>query len=176
MENIMENPPSSLRSPQQERDDRAQRRRESNTFCVEGTEDANLPTPRRCLPFATPEVAAAAILNSLSVKKQKVVAADVMGDIADEDRGMSSGSEDVEVTEVLQKGNANASETHVALIEMNTEIDKEREEMKQKHEAAAALLVTPADLVTARHKEVWFLGLSWEHAKRRALNLAPLYI
>jgi len=48
--------------------------------------------------------------------------------------------------------------------------------MKQKHEAAAALLVTPADLVTARHKEVWFLGLSWEHAKRRALNLAPLYI
>jgi hypothetical protein len=48
--------------------------------------------------------------------------------------------------------------------------------MKQKHEAAAALLVTPADLVTARHKEVWFLGLSREHAKRRALNLVPLYI
>ncbi len=59
---------------------------------------------------------------------------------------------------------------------MDKEVEKERLELKQKHEAAAALVVTPADLVTARHKEVWFLALCWEHAKRRALNLAPLNI
>jgi hypothetical protein len=94
-------------------------------------------------------------LNSKSVKKQKVVATDVMGDIVDEDKGMSSDSADLEATEVyLQKGVGNASATHVSLTKMNTKIDNEREEMKQKHEAATALLVTPADLVSARHKEI----------------------
>jgi len=112
---IMENPYTSLRSPQQARDDRALRKRESSTFSVEGIEDAGLTTPMRRLPFAPPEVAVATILNSLFVKKQKLVAANLMGDIEDEDKGMSLGSEDIEVAEVLRNVIGNASATQVAL-------------------------------------------------------------
>ena len=54
-----------MRSPQQARDDCADRRRESGSFSARGGTYALLPTPRR-IPFAPPEVAAATILNSLN--------------------------------------------------------------------------------------------------------------
>ncbi len=78
-----------------------------------------------------------------------------MGDIEDEDKGISLGSEYAEVAEVPPKDVVNASTTQVAptdISEMDKEVEKARLELKQKHEAAAALVVTPADLVTARHK------------------------
>jgi len=55
-------------------------------------------------------------------------------------------------------------------------IDKERMEQKENHDSAATEVVTLADLLNDRHKEVWFLGPSWEHSKRRALHLPPLSI
>ena len=102
-----------------------------------------------------------------------------MRDIEDEAEGMSSGSEEVEDAEVLPKGVAQASVTQADLTldpEIDKEIGQDRNELKQRHESAAAEVVTPADLQTARHKEVWYLGLSWEHAKRRVVHLPPLNI
>ena len=162
----MENPKSSiadLRSPLQARDDRAQRRRESGTFSVGPSGEVNVPTPRRRLPFAPPDVATAAILHSLSVKRQKLVAADLMGDIEDEeDKGMSSGSEEDEDVAVVPKGVAPASTTQVdmTLDPENdiTYIDKERVELQRKHESAGAEVVTPSDLQTARHKRGMVFG------------------
>jgi len=113
----MENPKSSitdLRSPLQARDDRAQRRRESGTSSVGPSGDVDVPAPRRRLPFTPPDVATTTILHSLSVKRQKVVAANLMGDIEDkEDKGMSSGSEEDKDVAVVPKGVAPASATHV---------------------------------------------------------------
>ena len=92
-----------MRSPQQARDDCANRRRESGSFSARGGTDALLPTPRR-IPFALPEVAAAAILNSINKTKEPINSADLMG-FDEESSGMSTGSDDdSEVVERSSKG------------------------------------------------------------------------
>ena len=100
----------------------------------------------------------------------------------EESSGMSMGSNDgSEVVEVPQEDVAKAATTTENTPNNNDPIeseyyDKLGADLKRKHEVAASKVVLPVDVKTARHKEVWYMGLRWEHAKRRALHLPPLLI
>ena len=114
-----------------------------------------MPTSKRRLHIAPPDIADTPMLHSMCVKRQNVVDTNLIGDIEDEEGNvMSLGSEEVEDADVRSRGVAPASVTQIDLtlaLYIDKYINKDIMELKQRHESASAEVVTLADLLTARH-------------------------
>ncbi len=91
---------------------------------------------------------------------------------------MSSGSNDgSEVVEMPEKDVARDPITTIVAGVVDTSYYyKLGSNLKKKHIDATNEVAILADIKTSSRKEVVYMGLSWEHAKRKAIHLAPLLI
>ena len=128
-------------------------------------QDLNRDAAARNLPSALAEVAAAATKNANKAAKTGP-------GIDDEDLFLYSSREAEEAKEGNEAAVLSSSEEEeeadvLATPPPQTEPAEEKDPKRVAHEKLAEEVTMPADIKTARHKEIWHLALSWEFSNIR---------